>query len=165
MYEKLLDEALAKGITVIENYPFRSPNIRGLCCDDTIALSAQIDTTAERTVILCEELAHATGTVGNILQDGKAEHRTRQQTFDRLITPKRLAEAALAGCREAWEFAEWLEVPQAFLTDAVENYKARYGVMTKVQLPQGLYFLQLEPTLRVRRAVRSCGKKKLESRG
>ena len=84
MYEKLLDEALAKGITVIDNYPFRSPNIRGLCCDDTIALSAQIDTTAERTVILCEELAHATGTVGDILHDGKAEHRTRQQTFDRL---------------------------------------------------------------------------------
>ena len=59
MYEALLEEARQKGLTVIEKYPFLSPRIRGLCCDDTIALNAQIDTDAERTVILCEELAHA----------------------------------------------------------------------------------------------------------
>ena len=161
MYEKLLDEAYANGITVIEKYPFHSARIRGLCCDDTIALSEQIDTVAERTVVLCEELNHATASFGNILQDKKAEHRTRQRTFDRLITLEGLTQAVLGGCREAWEFADWFGVPQAFFAEAMENYKARYGVLTRVRLPQGLYFLQLEPTLRVRRAVRTADKRKL----
>lgn len=161
MYEKLLDEAYANGITVIEKYPFQSARIRGLCCDDTIALSEQIDTTAERTVVLCEELNHATASFGNILQDKKEEHRTRQRTFDRLITLDGLARAALSGCREAWEFADWFGVPQSFFAEAMENYKARYGVMTHVRLPQGLFCLQLEPTLRVRRAIRTTDKKKL----
>lgn len=165
MYERLLDEAHANGITVIEKYPFRSPRIRGLFCDDTIALSEQIDTTAERTVVLCEELNHATDSFGNILEDAKAEHRTRQRTFDRLIDLAGLVKAAAAGCREAWEFAEWLNVPQEFFAEAMKNYKARYGVMTKVRLPEGLYLLQFEPTLRVRRAVRATDQKKLGLRG
>lgn len=164
MYEKLLDEALANGITVIEKYPFRSPRIRGLCCDDTIALSEQIDTTAERTVILCEELCHATDSVGDILRDSRAEHRTRQRIYDRLIDLQGLVRATLAGCREAWEFADFLGVPPAFFNEALENYKARFGVMTKVHLPEGLFLLQLEPTLRVRRAVRTSDKKRLSDR-
>ena len=164
MYEKLLDEALENGITVIEKYPFHSPRIRGLCCDDTIALSEQIDTTAERTVILCEELCHATDSFGNILHDSRAEHRTRQRIFDRLISPERLAKAALAGCREAWEFADWLGVPPAFFNEAMEHYKARFGVMTKLRLSEGLFLLQFEPTLRLRRAVRATDKKRLSDR-
>ena len=47
MYEALLEEAHQKGLTVIEKYPFLSERIRGLCCDDTIALNAAIDTSAK----------------------------------------------------------------------------------------------------------------------
>ena len=36
--------------------------------------------------------------------------------------------------------------------------------MTKVHLPEGLFLLQLEPTLRVRRAVRTSDKKRLSDR-
>lgn len=154
-YEHLLDEACAKGLTVIENYPFRSERIRGLLCDDTIALSEQIDTEAERTVVLCEELTHAERSAGNILNDPHAERRARQHNFDRLIGREGLIRAFLAGCREAWEFADFLGIPQDFLAKAMANYRERYGILTTVNTEQGLFALCFEPTLSVKRVMRT----------
>ena len=151
MYEKLLDEAHENGITVIENYPFVSERIRGLYCDNTIALSAQIDTTAERTVVLCEELSHATHSFGNILQDARAERRTREKSFDRLIGKKGLVCAYLSGCREPWEYAEYFNVPQSFIAEAMQNYRERYGTKTVLSTRDGEFILSFEPTFRVHR--------------
>lgn len=151
MYDKLLDEALEKGLTVIEKYPFDSPRIRGLCCDDTIAISEQVETEAERTVILCEEIAHAAHSVGDILQDPRMERRVRERTFDRLISTEGLVRAHLSGCRTAWEFAEWFGVPEHFFCTAVENYRERYGVLTYTAVDGINYAVTLIPTLRIRR--------------
>lgn len=155
MYEKLLDEALENGLTVIEKYPFLSSRIRGLCYDDTIALSDQIDTEAERTVILCEELLHAQHSAGNILGDPRMERRTRERLFDRMIGLSGLVTAYGSGCREAWEFAEFFGVPEDFITAAIQNYRQRYGTLTHTATPQGLFALSFEPTLRVRRLQRA----------
>ena len=163
MYDKLLDEALANGLTVIEKYPFDSPRIRGLCCDDTIALSAQIDTEAERKVILCEELLHATHSAGDILDDPRMERKTRERLFDRLIGLSGLVCAYLVGCREPWDFAEHFGVPEEFLTAAVQNYRERYGTLTTISTEKGIFALSFEPTLRVRRLQRAPrGKRKME---
>ena len=151
MYEALLEEARQKGLTVIEKYPFCSPRIRGLCCDNTIALNAQIDTEAERTVILCEELAHATQQSGSILLDARMEKRARQASFDRLISPEGLVHAYLGGCRESWEFAEYLGVTEAFLAEAMENYRARFGVLKKIRLGDADYAITFEPTLSIKK--------------
>ena len=151
LYEALLEEARQKGLVVIEKYPFHSPNIRGLCCDDTIALNAQIDTEAERTVILCEELAHAAQAAGNILQDPRMERRAREQSFDRLISPEGLIHAYLCGCREAWEFAEHFGVTEAFLCEAMENYRARFGVLKRISFNGEDYAITFEPTLRIQK--------------
>ena len=153
MYEKLLDEAKENGLTVIEKYPFQSPRIRGLCCDDTIAISAQIDTEAERTVILCEELTHALHSYGDILNDTRMEHRTRQQIFDRLVGVERLLDAALEGCKEPWEFAEYFGVPEDFFLSVMKNYAERYGTMTTLKTAKGEFILSFEPSFRVRRRV------------
>jgi hypothetical protein len=154
-YEYLLEEARTKGLTVIENYPFQSERIRGLLCDDTIALSEQIDTDAERTVVLCEELTHAERSAGNILNDPRLERRARQHNFDRLIGREGLVRAFLAGCREAWEFADFLGIPQDFLAEAMINYRERYGTLTTVNTEQGLFALCFEPTLSVKRVMRT----------
>ena len=161
MYEKLLDEANKNGLTVIEKYPFVSSRIRGLCCDDTIAISAQIDTEAERTVVLCEELTHALHSYGNILTDKRMEHRTRQQIFDRLVGVKRLLEAALSGCKESWEFAEYFRVPEDFFVAVMKNYRERYGTMTKLKTDIGEFILSFEPTFRVRRLLPTRNKKRM----
>ena len=154
-YEALLDEALEQGLTVIEKYPFRSPRIRGLLCDDTIALSDQIDTETERTVVLCEELTHAVHSAGDILEDPRQERRARERNFDRLIGLEGLVRAFLSGCREAWEFAEFLAVPQAFLDEAMSNYRERYGTLTTLRTDRGLFALTFEPTLRVKKLIRA----------
>ena len=151
MYEALLEEARQKGLTVIEKYPFLSDRIRGLCCDDTIALSAAIETGAERTVVLCEELAHATGTVGNILTDPRMERKARERSFERLASPEALVEGYLCGCRESWEFAEHLGVTESFLAEAMENYRARFGVLKKVSFAGAEYALTFEPALTIRK--------------
>lgn len=161
MYEKLLDEAAENGLTVIENYPFLSPRIRGLCCDDTIAISAQVETEAERKVVLCEELTHALHSFGNILSDKQMERRTRERIFDRLIGLEGLLSAFLDGCRQPWEFAEYFGVPEAFLLEAVAAYRARFGTMTKLSCAQGDFAISFEPTLRVRRLSATRQKKRL----
>lgn len=151
MYEALLEEARQKGLTVIEKYPFASPRIRGLFCEDTIALNAQIDTEAERTEILCEELAHADRTVGNILSDPQQERRAREQSYDRLISPEGLVEAFLSGCREGWEFAEHFGVTEGFLQRAMANYRARYGILKKVQYNGTDYAISFEPCFSIQK--------------
>ena len=164
MYEKLLDEAKENGLTVIEKYPFQSPRIRGLCCDDTIAISAQVDTEAERTVVLCEELTHALYSYGDILNDSRMEHRTRQQIFDRLVGVPRLLDAALSGCKDMWEFAEYFGVPEDFFSAAMKNYRERYGTMTKLKTEKGEFILSFEPTFRVRRLIPARNKASAKKR-
>ncbi|MBQ3064558.1 MAG: hypothetical protein IJC99_07175 [Clostridia bacterium] len=164
MYEQLLDEAVAHGLTVIEKYPFLSPRIRGLCCDDTIAISAQVETEAERKVVLCEELAHALHSYGNILCDPQMERRVRDRIFDRLIGLEGLLDAFLAGCREPWEFAEHFDVPEEFLLEAVASYRARFGTMTKLSCEAGEFAISFEPTLRLRRLCRTRSGKRAVGR-
>lgn len=161
MYEKLLDEAAQYGITVIEKYPFQSARIRGLCYDKTIAISEQVDTEAERTVVLCEELTHAMHSTGNILHDNRAERRTRERIFDRLVGLDGLVEAFLAGCRQAWEFADFLGVPESFFTATMQNYRERFGTMTTLTRGQDKFILSFEPTFRVRHLYCTRGKKRM----
>ncbi|MBQ8351592.1 MAG: hypothetical protein IJW51_04840 [Clostridia bacterium] len=161
MYEQLLDEAVANGLTVIEKYPFESARIRGLCCDDTIAISAQVDTAAERTVVLCEELTHALHSYGNILHDGRMERRTQERIFDRLVGLGGLVKASAAGCRETWEFAEFFGVPERFFNNVMENYRERYGVMKKIKSGGEEFVLSFEPTFRIRKLCTTRHKQKM----
>ena len=54
-YEELLEEAAAQNISVDENFPFHG-NLKGLYVDQNIALSDQLETSAEKACILAEEL-------------------------------------------------------------------------------------------------------------
>ena len=124
-------------------------------------LPAQIDTEAERTVVLCEELTHALHSYGDILADARMERRTREHIFDRLIGIGKLLDAALEGCREPWEFAEYFGVPEDFFVAAMKNYRERYGTMTKLSTEKGEFMLSFEPTFRVRRLFSTRDKKKM----
>ncbi len=56
-YEELLEEAASQNISVDENFPFHG-NLKGLYVDQNIALSDQLETSAEKACILAEELGH-----------------------------------------------------------------------------------------------------------
>ena len=76
-YEELLEEAAAQNISVDENFPFHG-NLKGLYVDQNIALSDQLETSAEKACILAEELGHHYTTTGNILDQSLVENRKQE---------------------------------------------------------------------------------------
>ena len=134
--EILEAEACKDGIEIIER-PFSSDRIKGLYCDYTVALNNSIDTTAEKACVLAEELGHHNTTSGNIVdlsqtENRKQERRARIWAYNKQIGLTGLIDAYRSGCRNRHEIAEFLEVTESFLQDAVDCYHEKYGVCTKI---------------------------------
>ena len=148
-YEELLEEAAAQNISVDENFPFHG-NLKGLYVDQNIALSDQLETSAEKACILAEELGHHYTSVGNILDisdpaNAKQERQARMWTYERLIGLRGLIDAYQHGCREYHETAEFLDVTEEQLRDAIADYRSKYGICTKYQN----YYIMFEPYLMI----------------
>ena len=148
-YEELLEEAAAQNISVDENFPFHG-NLKGLYVDQNIALSNQLETSAEKACILAEELGHHYTSVGNILDisdpaNAKQERQARMWTYERLIGLRGLIDAYQHGSREYHETAEFLDVTEEQLRDAIADYRSKYGVCTKYQN----YYIMFEPYLMI----------------
>ena len=97
--ERLEDEACRDGIEIV-NCRFKSPRIKGLYCDKTIGLNLDINTSAEKTCVLAEELGHHHTSVGDILDmtdvsNRKQERQARLWGYNKLI--------GLAGLIKAYE--------------------------------------------------------------
>jgi hypothetical protein len=107
-------------------------------------------TTAEKTCVLAEEIAHARYTVGNILDQNDAGNRkqerfARLKAYDQLIGLPGLIAAFESGCRSYYEVAKYLDVTEAFLREAVELYRMKYGAYVHYQQ----YYIQFEPWLSI----------------
>lgn len=136
-YEEMLQQAADKNINVIEkwdmgNDPEHEP-VKGLYVDGTVALSDELETTAEKTVILGEEIAHHDLTVGDILTAHDAASRRQEQkartlSYDRLVGLSGLVRAYEAHCESRYEIAEFLGVTEEFLVDAIARYQEIYGI-------------------------------------
>lgn len=135
-YEKQLQSAVDNNIQVIESYDMGNdpdhPPIEGLYVDGCVALSSDLQTTAQKNSVLAEELAHHDLTVGDILDqrdpaNRRQEQKARTLAYDRLIGFSGLSRAFSAGCENRYEVAEYLEVTESFLQEAIERYKEIYG--------------------------------------
>lgn len=136
MYEALLNEAYKEGVEVIR-YPFRG-HIKGLYFNKIIALNSKLDTTAQLTCILAEELGHHFTSVGNILDQSylincKQEQRARRWGDERLVPLDKLISAYRLGIHSAHELAESLGVTDSFLAAALRYYKSKYGTHCRVK--------------------------------
>ena len=60
------------------DYNFNSPNIKGLYCNNTVAINKSISTQAEKSCVLAEELGHHYTTVGDIIDQTKASNRKQE---------------------------------------------------------------------------------------
>lgn len=143
-FEHLEDEACKDGIEIIHR-KFNSDNIRGLYCDGTVALNSQIETSKERACILAEELGHHHTSVGVIVdlsdaQNRKQERQARIWAYNKQIGLRGLIRAYENGCRSRYEIAEFLEVTEEFLEDAINCYREKYGVYTIID-NYVLYFI------------------------
>lgn len=133
-YEQLLHEANTANITVDEDFSFKG-NISGLYVDGNIALSDKLETTTEKACVLAEELGHHYTSVGSIIdmsdiQNRKQERQARLWAYNKQIGLHGIVKAYEHGCKACHEIAEYLDVTEEFLNDAIECYRNKYGVYT-----------------------------------
>lgn len=119
----------------------------GLCYGNHIGLRKGM-TEAEKTCTLAEEIGHHLFTVGNILDQSKTEnrkqeHKARRWAYNKQIEQSDLIAAVKNGYRNSFDIAEYLGVTEAFLNEAIEDFRKQYGVGVVV----GDCFLQYEPYL------------------
>lgn len=124
VYEKLLDEARENGLIVKEK-PLQSGD--GRIYNNRIAIRESIETTTCKACVLAEELGHYYTSVGNILnQDNsnnrKQERLARKWAYEKITPIENILFAATDGHTEIWDMAEYLDVDEEFLKDALIYY-------------------------------------------
>ena len=143
-YEQLLTTADQAGLTVKER-PLQKHD--GLIRGNRIAIRKNIDTQAEKSCVLAEELGHHYTTTGNILEQStdvmnrKQEYRARLYGYNLKIGLSGLIRAYEAGCRNLFEMAEYLDATEEYLKEAIQCYKSKYGICAVVDN----YIIYFEP--------------------
>lgn len=119
--------------------------LKGFYVNGNIAIERDM-TSTEKACVLAEELGHHYTTVGNILDQSKAENRKQERrarlwAYQKAFDLIDLVSAYKHGCRNRYEIAEYLEVTESFLQEALDTYKEKYGPYTKVDR----YVVYFEP--------------------
>ena len=146
-YEELLIEAEKQNLIVKEKRLIHSDGrIKGR----RIAIRQDIPTLAKKADVLAEELGHYYTTVGNILNQENTEARKQERTarlwaYNKRIGLVGLIEAFKHGCQNRFEIAEFLDVSEDTLAEALEYYRQIYGISTQIDN----YRIQFEPYLAI----------------
>lgn len=127
-YTELLMEADSNNLITKEK-PLRANE--GRIKGNRIAIKSDLTETRKKCV-LAEELGHHYTTSGDILNQDtvsnrKQENRARLWAYNKLIGLMGIINAYKQGCRNRYEMAEYLEVDEQFLADALERYSSKYG--------------------------------------
>lgn len=133
--EKLENVITYNEILYFDNYVFETEKIKGLYCDNTIVINKKINTTKEKICVLAEELGHHFTSTGEIasLEDvtaRKQEEIARLWAYNKLIGLRGIINAYEHGCKNLHEMADFLDVTEEFLNEAIEKYKSKYGIYT-----------------------------------
>jgi len=132
-YDALVSELEKEGVEVIEP-KFCSSALKGLYFDNVIAINCkEIATEKEKACILAEEYGHYRTSYGNILNQKntsnvKQEKRARNWAYEKLVSLERIIDAYIAGMRNRYDLADFLEVTEDFLQDAVNHYGEKLGL-------------------------------------
>lgn len=146
-YEDLLLEADSKKLIVREK---NIPGYNGRIYKNRIAINKDIETSAEKSCVLAEELGHYYTTTGDILDQSdvnnrKQELRARLWAYNKQIGLSGIISACKHGCRNLCEMAEYLDVTEEFLNEALSAYQSKYGI----SVPIDNYIVFFEPKLAV----------------
>ena len=142
-YEQLLTAADQEGLAVKE-HPLADHD--GLLSGNRIAVRKDIETQAEKSCVLAEELGHHYTTSGNILDqknimNRKQEYRARLYGYNLKEGLTGLIRAYEEGCQNFYEMAECLDVTEEYLQAAIDCYHTKYGQYTAVDN----YMINFEP--------------------
>lgn len=141
-YDALLKEA-DKNNLITKEKPLKAYD--GRIKDNKILIRKDMNTT-QKGCVLAEELGHHYTTVGDILDQSKVENRKQEQrarvwAYNKMIGLRGLINAYENKCKSAHETAEFLNVTEEFLNEALKYYKGKYGVCTTVDN----YIIYFEP--------------------
>lgn len=114
-----------------------SKKIKGLYCNGIIAINSDIDTMVEKNCVLAEELGHHLLTVGDITDQSRVSNRKQEKiarnwAYEKLIPVSKLIDCYERGCKNRYEIADFLNVTEDFLEDALKHYSEKYGLFKKV---------------------------------
>lgn len=145
-YEALLKEYDATEL-IIKEKDLQGSNgrIRG----NRIAIKKDISL-RQKACVLAEELGHYHTTVGDILNQTDVSNRKQERTarlwaYNKQIGLSGLVHCFEARCQNIHEMADHLGVTEAFLQDALECYRQKYGICTSYQQ----YTIYFEPKLAI----------------
>lgn len=121
----------------------------GLINDNRILIRKNM-TQKQKACVLAEEVGHYYTTVGNILDQSdsrnrKQELRARLWAYDKMIGLEGIIKSYQHGCRNLYETAEYLNVTEEFLLEALQRYTSKYGT----GITFGKYKISFTPTLEV----------------
>lgn len=145
-YEALLKEYDATELIIKEKDLHGSNGrIRG----NRIAIKKDISL-RQKACVLAEELGHYHTTVGDILDQTDVSNRKQERTarlwaYNKQIGLSGLIHCFEARCQNTHEMADHLDVTEAFLQDALECYRQKYGICTSYQQ----YTIYFEPKLAI----------------
>lgn len=129
-YEQLLQLAADNGV-IVKEVPMAGHD--GLYMDGKIAINTDLRTSAEKACVLAEELSHHFTACGDITGTSalaiKQELSGRRVAHEILVPSEKIIEAIIEGCcRSKYEIAEYLEVTEEFLEEAIQQYKHKHGL-------------------------------------
>lgn len=145
-YEDLLSEADSNNLIAKEK-PLRAN--KGRIKGNRIAINGKM-TETEKKCIMAEELGHYYTGTGDIMDQSctanrKQELYGRVHAYNRLIGLMGIIDTYHNHCQSLSESAEYLDVTEEFLSDAISYYKNKYGISVTVDN----YVIYFEPTLGV----------------
>lgn len=128
-YDELLMQADFEGLNVKEK-PLSSGD--GRIFNNRIAIRQDINTTIEKSCILAEEIGHYRTGSGDItrlntISDQKQEYRARMAGYDIKIGLSGIICAFEKGVRSKDDMADYLDVTEEYLMDALDAYRKKYG--------------------------------------
>lgn len=146
-YEELLIKSDREGLIVKEK-PIKGND--GRIRNNRIAIRKDLDSAAEKSCVLAEELGHHYTSFGNILDqfdtiNRKQEYRARLYGYNLKIGLMGIIQAYEYGCQNLYEMANFLDCTETYLTEALNCYQSKYGKFVAMDN----YIIYFIPTLAV----------------
>lgn len=146
-YDDLLIESSKEGLIVKEA---ALTSADGRINGNRIAIRQDIDTTIEKACILAEELGHYHTAAGNIIMQDQTINRKQERAgrfwaYNKQIGLIGIIRGFQRRCQNRHELAEYLQVSESFLQEALDCYREKYGNCIDVDN----YTIMFEPSLRV----------------
>ena len=125
VYKKITDEGIELftcGMTCTDAL--------SMCCDDTYGIFLnydKFDSSQEEFCVLAHEFGHCkTGATHKLYSPYQVicqhEHRANRAAVHEFLPIEKLNDAFEYGCTEAWEVAEYLDIPEKFVILAIDIY-------------------------------------------